>query len=76
MFLGLGIIAALTLLPVLHEAHLGVWTLIAAVLAVLAGHAIGSRLFARLTPSHFDGLLLVITLATGATSVALGLSSL
>ena len=76
MFLGLGIIAALTLLPVLHEAHLGAWTLIAAVLAVLAGHAIGSRLFARMTPGHFDVLMLSITLATGATSVVLGLSSL
>jgi uncharacterized membrane protein YfcA len=76
MFLALGTIAALTLLPVLHEAHLGAWTLIAAVLAVLAGHAIGSRLFARLTPGHFEVLLLAITLATGATSVVLGLTSL
>jgi uncharacterized membrane protein YfcA len=76
MFLGLGTIAALTLLPVLHEAHLGAWTLIAAVLAVLAGHAVGSRLFARLTPRHFEVLLLVITLVTGATSVVLGLTSL
>jgi len=46
------------------------------VLAVLAGHAIGSRLFARLTPRHFEVLLLAITLATGATSVVLGLSSI
>jgi uncharacterized protein len=76
LFLGLGVIAALTLLPVVHEAHLGAWTLIAAVLAVLAGHAIGSRLFARLTSRHFELLMLGITLATGATSVVLGLSSL
>jgi uncharacterized protein len=76
MFLGLGIIATLTLLPVLHDAHLGAWTLIVAVVAVVAGHAIGSRLFARLTPSHFDVLMLAITLAAGATSVALGLGSL
>lgn len=76
MFLGLGIIATLTLIPVLHDAHLGAWTLIAAVAAVVAGHAIGSRLFARMTPRHFDGLMLSITLATGATSVALGLASL
>jgi hypothetical protein len=75
-FLGLGIIAILTLIPVLHDAHLGVWTLIAAVAAVLAGHAIGSRLFARMTPGHFDVLMLSITLATGATSVVLGLSSI
>jgi hypothetical protein len=33
-------------------------------------------LFARLTPSHFDVLMLAITLAAGATSVALGLGSL
>jgi len=76
MFLGLGIIATLTLIPVLHDAHLGAWTLIAAVAAVIAGHAIGSRLFARMTPRHFDVLMLSITLATGATSVALGLASL
>src|SRR5437764_345951 len=44
LFLGLGIIAALTLLPVLHEAHLGAWTLVAAAGSVLIGHAIGSRL--------------------------------
>jgi uncharacterized protein len=76
MFLGLGIIATLTLIPVLHEAHLGAWTLVAAVVAVIVGHAIGSRLFARMTPRHFDVLMLSITLATGATSVALGLASL
>jgi hypothetical protein len=75
-FLGLGIIALLTLIPVLHDAHLGRWTLIAAVAAVIAGHAIGSRLFARMSPGHFDVLMLSITLATGATSVVLGLSSI
>ena len=76
MFLVLGVIAGLTLLPVVHEAHLGAWTLLAAVLAVLAGHAIGSRLFARMTPGRFDALMLSITLATGVTSVVLGLSSI
>jgi uncharacterized membrane protein YfcA len=75
-FLGLGIIAAVTLVPVVHEAHLGVWTLVAAVAAVIVGHAIGSRLFARISPGHFHVLMLAITLATGATSVVLGLSSL
>ena len=39
-------------------------------------HAIGSRLFARMTPGHFDLLLLSIRLGTGATSVVLGLSSI
>lgn len=76
MFLILGIIAALTLLPVVHEAHVGDATLIAAVVAVVAGHAIGSRLFARLTPRHFEVLLLVITLASGGASLVLGLGSL
>jgi uncharacterized membrane protein YfcA len=76
MFLILGIIAALTLLPVVHEAHVGAATLIAAVVAVVAGHAIGSRLFARLTPRHFEILLLVITLAAGGASLVLGLGSL
>lgn len=76
MFLILGIIAALTLVPVVHEAHLGAATLIAAVLAVVAGHAIGSRLFARLTARHFEILLLAITLASGGASVVLGLGSL
>ena len=70
------LLLTLTLIPVLHDAHLGLWTLIAAVAAVIAGHAIGSRLFARMTPGHFDVLMLSITLATGATSVVLGLSSI
>jgi hypothetical protein len=76
MFLILGIFAALTLLPVVHEAHLGAATLIAAVAAVVAGHAIGSRLFARLTARHFEILLLVITLGSGGASLVLGLGSL
>jgi uncharacterized membrane protein YfcA len=76
MFLILGIIAALTLLPVVHEAHVGAATLIAAVVAVVVGHAIGSRLFARLTPRHFEVLLLAITLASGGASLVLGLGSL
>jgi uncharacterized protein len=76
MFLGLGVIAALTLLPVLHEAHLGLGTLAAAVGGVIAGHAIGSRLFTRLTGRHFELLLLVITLAAGVASLALGAESL
>jgi uncharacterized protein len=76
IFLILGIIAALTLLPVVHEAHVGAATLIAAVVAVVVGHAIGSRLFARLTARHFETLLLAITLASGGASLVLGLSSL
>ena len=76
MFIGLGIIGSLTLLPVLGDAHLSAGVLVVAAVGVIAGHAAGSRLFARMTTRHFELLLLAITLAAGMVSLALGLSSL
>jgi uncharacterized membrane protein YfcA len=75
-FLGLGILTAVTLLPVIGDAHVGLSVLVAAVASVVAGHAIGSRLFARLTTNRFELLLLAIIFVAGATSLALGVDSL
>jgi hypothetical protein len=44
VFLGAGLLAAVTLLPVLPMAHLRLAMLAAAASCVLAGHAIGRRL--------------------------------
>ncbi len=75
-FLGLGIITAVTLLPVLHDAHVGLNVLLVAIVAVVGGHAIGSRLFARLTTDRFELLLLAIIFVAGATSLVLGANSI
>jgi uncharacterized membrane protein YfcA len=75
-FLGLGIITAVTLLPVLHDADVGLNVLVVAVAAVVAGHAIGSRLFARLATNRFELLLLAIIFLAGATSLVLGVGSI
>jgi uncharacterized protein len=75
-FLGMGILTAVTLIPVLHDAHVGLTVLVVAVASVVAGHAIGSRLFARLTSSRFELLLLGIIFVAGAASLALGFDSI
>lgn len=75
-FLGIGILTAVTLLPVLHDAHVGLSLMVVAVVSVVVGHAIGSRLFARLTGNRFELLLLAIIVIAGATSLVLGLDSL
>ncbi len=49
MFLGIGAIASLALVPVLRHAQLDPPLLGVALGCVLAGHALGSRMFARLT---------------------------
>jgi uncharacterized protein len=72
MFLALGVVAVLTLLPVLHSAHLGAGVLVVAAIAVVIGHAIGSRLFTRLSAHRFELLLLTIILVAGTTSLVLG----
>jgi uncharacterized protein len=76
IFLGTGMIAALTLLPIIHRAHLGAAIVLGGIAAVVAGHAIGSRLFKRLNPRRFERLLLVIIAATGAASVIVGATAL
>lgn len=75
-FLGLALITAITLLPVLHDAHVGLDVLVVAIAGVIAGHAIGSRLFVRLSTDRFELLLLAIIFVAGATSLVLGAGSI
>jgi uncharacterized membrane protein YfcA len=76
LFLGMGVIAALALIPVLHRAHPAASQLAVGAIAVLIGHAIGSRVFSRLGSSRFQLAMLTIILATGLASLALGLSAI
>jgi uncharacterized membrane protein YfcA len=74
-FLGLAIIGGLVLAPVLAAAGAEIdWGALAVGLAcVVVGHAIGSRVFARLTGERFEPLLLAVVTAAGAASIAAGL---
>ncbi len=73
LFLGIGLIAAITLLPLLRRAHIDTVAVAVAAGSVLVGHAVGSRLFARLTSTRFLQATLAITLAAGTASFVLGL---
>ncbi len=75
-FLVLGAIAFVTLVPVLHRAHLTAVDLLAGLACVIGGHAVGSRAFARLNPELFQPLLLTIIVAAGVASIAAGASAL
>jgi uncharacterized membrane protein YfcA len=74
LFLGLGLVAALALIPLAGRSHLAPSAIVAAVASVIGGHAIGSRLFARLSTPRFQQAVLAIIVATGVASVALGLA--
>jgi uncharacterized membrane protein YfcA len=76
IFVGTGIIAALTLLPIVHKAHLGLAVVLEGIAAVVVGHAIGSRMFRRLNAARFERLLLAVIAITGLVSVVLGASAL
>jgi hypothetical protein len=73
-FLALGVIAGVVLAPVLAAANEEVdWgTLAAALVCVVAGHAIGSRAFARIDADRYEPLLLAIVVAAGAASIVAG----
>lgn len=75
-FLGIGVIATLTIMPVVDHAQLPAAAFAAAAGGVLAGHGVGSRLFARLATARYDNLLLAIILAAGTVSVVAGATSL
>jgi uncharacterized membrane protein YfcA len=75
-FLAIGVIASLALLPVLHKTHLHAALFVAGIACVAAGHAVGSRLFARLHTRRFESLLRVIIVCAGAASIAGGLAAL
>jgi hypothetical protein len=76
LFLATGIIGLLALLPVLGHAHLQPALLLVPVACVLAGHALGSRAFARLNGRGFEPLLLAVILAAGVASVVFGVAAL
>jgi uncharacterized protein len=75
-FLGIGVIATLTIVPIVGHAHMSAATIAAAAAGVLAGHAVGSRLFARLAVARYERLMLLIILTAGAVSLVAGASSL
>ena len=75
-FLVLGVIAFVTLVPVLHRAHLTAAELLAGLACVVGGHAIGSRAFVRLNPDWFKPLLLAIIVSAGLASIAAGAAGL
>ena len=74
-FLGLAILGGLVLAPVLAAAGTDIdWGALAVGLGcVVVGHAIGSRVFARLKGERFEPLLLAVVTAAGAASIVAGL---
>jgi uncharacterized protein len=75
-FLGIGVIATLTIVPLVGHARLSAAAIAAAAAGVLAGHAVGSRLFTRLPVARYQRLLLFIILTAGAGSLVAGATSL
>lgn len=74
LFLGTGLITALTLVPTLGDVHLRTPALIACLAGVLVGHAAGSRLHRRLGHARLQGLLSAVILISGASAVIVGLT--
>lgn len=75
-FLVFGAAGAVALVPLLPRAHLEPSALIAGTGCVLAGHALGSRAFARLHLLHYEPLLLGVVTVTGVASLLAGLTAL
>jgi uncharacterized protein len=76
MFLAIGVFALLALVPVLNRAHLDPELVVAALVCVLAGHALGSRAFARLEAHRFEPLLLAVIVLAGTASIVGGAAAL
>jgi uncharacterized membrane protein YfcA len=72
----IGLIAVLTLLPLMHRAHLHAGLLAAGIACVAAGHALGRRLFSRLHTRRFETVLRAVIVCAGAASIAAGLAAL
>jgi uncharacterized membrane protein YfcA len=72
LFLALGVVALIVLIPVLPRAHLDVPEVLVGLACVLGGHAIGSRAFARIEAHRFEPLLLAVILCAGLASVIAG----
>ena len=62
------------LAPVLAAADIEVdWPALAvALVCVVAGHAVGRRVFARIDAARYEPLLLAIVVAAGAASIVAG----
>jgi uncharacterized membrane protein YfcA len=77
-FLGLGIIGAVVLAPILAATGTDVeWAALAAGLAcVVAGHAVGRRAFARLDGERYEPVLLALVTLAGLASVVAGIAAL
>jgi uncharacterized protein len=75
-FLGLGVIGALVLAPVLAAAGEDVdWAPLAVALGcVVVGHAVGRRAFAALDAERYEPLVLMVVTAAGAASIVAGLA--
>lgn len=76
IFLAIGIVALLALVPVLHRAHLNPWQIAVGLGCVIGGHALGSRAFARIEAHRFEPLLLVVIACAGVASIIAGVASL
>jgi uncharacterized membrane protein YfcA len=74
-FLGLGVIGAVVLAPVLATTGADIdWLALAlGLVCVVAGHAVGRRAFARLDGERYEPLLLVLVILAGLASIAAGL---
>ena len=76
LFLGMGAITALTLIPALGGVHLHALVVGCCAAGVVAGHALGSRLHPRIGPERLQQLLSLIVLASGASALVAGLTSI
>ena len=76
LFLGMGAITALTLIPTLGGVHLRALVVGCCAAGVVAGHALGSRLHPRIGPERLQQLLSLIILASGASALVAGLTSI
>jgi hypothetical protein len=76
LFLGMGTITALTLIPTFGDVHLRALLAGCCLAGVLAGHALGSRLHPRIGPKRLERLLSLIILASGVSAVTFGLAAL
>ncbi len=76
MFLAIGLVAALALIPALGRTPVDPTLLWAALACVVGGHAVGSRVFARLDARRFEPLLLVVIVGAGMASLVAGAAAL
>jgi uncharacterized protein len=76
IFLAIGVVGLLALIPLLHRAHLDPVEVLAGLACVVGGHALGSRAFARLEARRFEPLLLAVIACAGVASIAAGVSGL